>query len=295
MTKKESQSVSSVEFLRRDGIEIIKVENRHATAEMTLFGGCVLSYLPKDQQDLLWVSDSAVYDGSKPVRGGIPVCWPWFGQAEQAGLPAHGFVRSMVWKLEHIDHCTDGTTSVILACESNAETEKLWPYRFKLSLNIQVDACLTLSLTTHNLNDEDIKITEALHTYFSVDNPQGLVVAGLEGSVHLDKLVDNVPPEIQRETVKVDPAKDSVYLDHVGKATIEDRGNNRRIVINKRNSQSSVVWNPGPEIVKGFADINNDAWSKFVCVESGNVLEDAITVHAQSEHTLSVQYSVVTD
>ncbi len=198
----------------------------------------------------------------------------------------------MIWQLEKIEQYDNGATGVTLVCESDSETKKIWPYEFKLSLNVQVGIYLTLNLTTQNLNDQDIEITEALHTYFSVDDPRGVVVQGLEGSIHIDKLEDSAP-EIQRETVEVYPAKDSVYLDQAGKALIEDKGNNRRMVIEKRNSRSSVVWNPGPEIVKGFTDIDDDAWLDFVCVETGNVLDDVVTVAANSEHTLSVQYLIL--
>lgn len=295
MAQNAFEAMSGVTFLVRDGIDIIRVENQYASAEITTFGGSVLSYVPKGHQDLLWVSGSAVYDGSKPVRGGIPVCWPWFGKAETSGLPAHGFVRSMLWRLQQVDQSESGVVSVTLACESNAETKKYWPYAFKLLLNIQIGSALTLSLTTHNLNSEEMCITEALHTYFSVGNPEGLIVSGLEGAVHLDKLVDDAAPETQDDVVEVHPAKDSVYLDQVGKAVIEDKHNNRRIVIEKSESQSSVVWNPGPDIVQGFADIDNDAWLEFVCVESGNVLDNVVRIPAQSTHTLSVQYSILAD
>lgn len=294
MASIDLQNISGVRLVKRDGVELIEIENHFASAVITTFGGSVLSYTPKHQQDLLWVSDRAVYDGTKPVRGGIPVCWPWFGKAVEEGLPAHGFVRNMVWDIEAIEQLENGVVSVCLSCSSDSETEQLWPHQFKLSLCIQIGVFLTLNLTTHNLNDHEIQITEALHTYFNIADPRGLVIQGLEGSVHLDKLVDDAEPEIQRETVVLHPAKDSVYLDHTGKAMIEDQGHQRRIIVKKRNSQSSVVWNPGAEIVKGFADIDDQAWLEFVCVESGNVLDDVITIPAHSEHTLSVQYSMVT-
>jgi len=291
-TYQQQFSVNGIQFVQRDGIELIEIENQFAKATITPFGGSVLSFIPKGQKDLLWVSDTAVYDGSKPVRGGVPVCWPWFGAAKQAGLPAHGFVRSMLWHVEKAAHLDTGETRILLACESNEATLAQWPHEFKLKLCVEVGEYLTLTLISSNLSDESVDITEALHTYFSVANPVGMQIKGLEESTHLDKLAEDIPAEIQSDAVVLNPAKDSVYLNQSGRVAIVDADNNREILIQKRNSQSSVVWNPGPEIVKGFADIDDQAWLEFACVESGNVLENFITLPAKAEHMLSVQYSV---
>ncbi|WEJ62584.1 D-hexose-6-phosphate mutarotase [Thiomicrorhabdus lithotrophica] len=291
-TYQEQFSVDGIQFTTREAVELIEIDNQFAKATITTMGGSVLSFIPKGQKDLLWVSDSAIYDGSKPIRGGVPICWPWFGGAKQPGLPAHGFVRSMVWTVEKAAHLDTGETRVLLACESNEKTLEQWPHVFKLKLCVEVGASLTLTLISANLSDESVDITEALHTYFSVANPIGMQIKGLEQSTHLDKLVDNAPAEIQTDVVVLNPPKDSVYLNQTGTVSIVDADNERQIVIHKRNSQSSVVWNPGPEIVKGFADIDDQAWLDFACVESGNVLEDFITLPAKAEHMLSVQYLV---
>ena len=286
--------VEGVTFSTRDGVELIHIENQFAKATITTYGGTVLSFIPTGQRDVLWVSDTAVYDGTKPVRGGVPVCWPWFGAANQPGLPAHGFVRNMVWQVEKVRQLDNGETRVLLVCRSNEETLKLWPHEFELKLCIQINSSLTLTLTTVNLGDDVMEITEALHTYFAVGNPIGLLIKGLEESTHLDKLKEDAPAVIQKDTVVLNPAKDSVYLNQKGNVFVVDSDNSREIMIEKRNSQSCVVWNPGPEIVKGFADIDDQAWLEFACIESGNVLENFITVPAQSEHLLSVKYSVKT-
>jgi len=296
MTSKYAKQfdVEGVKFTTRDGVELIHIENQFAKATITTYGATVLSFIPIGQRDVLWVSDTAVYDGTKPVRGGVPICWPWFGAANQPGLPAHGFVRNMVWQVEKVGQLENGETRISLVCKSNQETLKVWPHEFELKLCVQVNSSLTLTLTTVNLGDEPVDITEALHTYFAVANPIGLPIKGLENSTHLDKLIENAPAEVQKEVVVLNPAKDSVYLNQSGEISIVDSDNSREITIEKRNSQSSVVWNPGPEIVKGFADIDDQAWLEFACVESGNVLDNVITVPAHSEHLLSVKYSVKT-
>ncbi|WP_321325622.1 D-hexose-6-phosphate mutarotase [Thiomicrorhabdus sp.] len=294
MTSKYAKQfdVEGVKFTTRDGIELIHIENQFAKATITTYGATVLSFIPHGQRDVLWVSNSAVYDGTKPVRGGVPVCWPWFGAAAKQGGPAHGFVRNMVWQVEKVGQLENGETRVLLVCKSNDETLKIWPHEFELKLCVQVNSSLTITLTTVNMGDETIEITEALHTYFAVANPVGMLIKGLEESTHLDKLVDDAQPEIQKEAVVLNPAKDSVYLNQTGSVVIVDADNLREILIEKRHSQSSVVWNPGPEIVKGFADIDDQAWLEFACVESGNVLDNTVSIPRDSEHLLSVKYSV---
>lgn len=289
----ESQAVnSSVTLSMREGVEIIEIQNQYACASVSTFGATVLSYTPVGQADLLWVSKDAVYDQSKPIRGGIPVCWPWFGRSQIEGYPAHGVVRNKVWRLERTETAEDGTTSVTLVTFADDATKVYWPHEFKLSLTVEVGAELNVTLTTQNLSDVSVDITEALHTYFQIADPRGLVIDGLEGSVHVDKLVENADPETQKEPLVLQPAKDSVYFDQHDDINIEDRGHGRVINICKQHSQSTVVWNPGPEIVKGFSDMDDDAWLEFVCVESGNVFDNAVKIHPHSEHSLIVTYSI---
>ncbi|MDG6774310.1 D-hexose-6-phosphate mutarotase [Thiomicrorhabdus sp. ZW0627] len=285
-------NVKGVTFSMRDHLMMIDVENEHAKVTITTHGASVLSYVPKgEHEDVLWVSPTAVFNGKKAVRGGIPICWPWFGKANSAGLPAHGFVRNMVWHLDHVANLPYGVTEVVLTCSDTEETRALWPHAFHLQLKIEVGEKLALTLTTTNPNDHDIEITEALHTYFNVADPRDMLITGLENTIHLDKLSEDVPPEIQAEPVVLNPPKDSVFLDHIGDAVIEDSGNHRRILIEKKNSSSSVVWNPGPEIVKGFDDIPDDGWLTFACVESGNVLDNQVVVPSEGKHSLTMMLS----
>lgn len=285
----------SVTFAMQENLMMIQVDNAFATAKITTHGGSVLSYIPKTNNgsgaDILWVSDIAVYDGKKPVRGGIPVCWPWFGaHPTEKTAPAHGFVRSAVWHLDHVADLPNGATEVVLTFESSEKTLAIWPYAFHLSLKIEIGEKLVMSMTTRNLSEFDMEITEALHTYFTVADARDLVVGGLEGSVHLDKL-SNAPAEKQVAKVVLRPPMDSVYLNHTATAVMEDVGNQRQILVEKSHASSCVVWNPGPETVKGFADIRDEDWPIFACVEAGNVLDNAIQVPAGEQHTFVMMLS----
>lgn len=283
---------TGVQLIKQDQVEIVEVENAFSRAEIALYGACVLSFKPKTaSEDILWISPTAVYSGHKPIRGGIPICWPWFGAHPlESELPAHGFVRNMLWSLEDSEVLDSGATQVILSCESNNDTMAIWPHAFRLELCVEVAESLSITLTTFNLSDESMIITEALHSYFNVSQASDIQVHGLEGSTHMDKLSD-APAVEQTGVIHLVPPMDSVYVNHRGAAVIEDSGYQRNIRIDKQSSASSVVWNPGPEIVKGFNDIPHDQWQAFLCVEAGNIFENAVKIPAGQKHALTMQLS----
>lgn len=291
----EQFDAEGVSFSMKDHLMMIEIDNPFASAVITTHGASVLSYIPKQGvsagQDLLWVSDEAIYDGSKPVRGGIPICWPWFGPGEEDGLPAHGFVRNRVWHLDAIHSHAEGSTEIVLVCDSDEATLAIWPHAFHLELRIEVGEKLSMSLITHNLNGYDLSITEAFHTYFSVSQADGIQINGLEQSRVLNKLTHAAPCQ-QSDPLVIASPLDNVYLNQTGRVRFEDKGWKRTIVIDKNHSDSSVVWNPGPEGVKSFADMKDDAWQSMLCVESGNVLDNAVLVPSESKQVFSMILSV---
>ncbi|MGC9385446.1 MAG: D-hexose-6-phosphate mutarotase [Hydrogenovibrio sp.] len=287
-------AVDGVRFYQQDQLVMVEVVNTAAKAVLTTHGGSVLSFTPlgegTSQQDWLWVSDTAVYHGKKPVRGGIPVCWPWFGAAEKDGLPAHGFVRNKVWDLVSVTALSPAETRIELRFATSFETLSLWPQVFELRLTVTVGETLTLALATLNPTDKPFEITEAFHSYFSVSNAPDVWVDGLQGSERHDKLT-HAEPVTQTESLAIQPPIDSVFLNQPGLVKINDSGLGRCLCIEKESAQSSVVWNPGAEIVKGFADMNDQAWPEMLCVEAGNVLDNAVTIAPKTEHVLRMVIS----
>lgn len=284
-------TAQGVTFSTQDHLMMIQVENEYASATITTHGASVLSYTPKGGQDLLWVSSAAVYSGEKPVRGGIPVCWPWFGAAKQIGLPAHGFVRNKVWHLDHVANLESGVTEVVLTYQQNEESLAMWPHHFHLELRVEVGEKLAVSLKTVNKNDYDIEIAEALHTYFNVAEAEGLLISGVEGSIEHDTLQSPVKVDKQDKLVILMPPMDSVFTNQTNDLVIHDTKNGRNILIEKQRASSSIVWNPGSETIKGFSDMPDESWKSFICVEAGNVFEDAVIIPAGSSHTMSMMLS----
>ena len=296
MSNSETPTLASkgVKLSLQERVGIIEVDNAFATAKITTHGGCVLSFIPKlpaNTQDLLWVSPTAVYSGEKPIRGGIPICWPWFGaHPTEDEKPAHGFVRNNVWQLDEVNTLESGATEIVLSFESTPEAWVIWPHYFQLELKIEVGEQLSLSLSTTNLSDEEMVLTEAFHTYFNIENANELNISGLDKSRHLDKLT-HAAEEIHTGNLVLKPPMDSVYLDQTADIIIEDKGHNRQIKMTKQSSGSAVVWNPGPETVKGFGDIPDDQWSTFACVEAGNIFDNAIRLQKDEKHSFNMQLS----
>lgn len=286
----------NVHYSRRDQLVMIDITNDFGSARLTPYGGTLLSYVPKDGVDTLWLSDTAVYDGSKPVRGGVPVCWPWFGAYDATAMGAHprdkdkkshGFARYEQWELESVSDQPGGATQVVLCLGPNEAIARVWPYNFKLQLAVTLGETLHVELIGENLSDHDWHVSEALHTYFRVAEAKGLKLRGLEGIRYLDKLRDGAA-STQDGTLTITPPLDCVFLDHSGSIVIEDSGHGREIEMRKHNSHSTIVWNPGEQGAKAFADMPNDQYHAMLCVEAGNAFDNAYTLRAGASHRMAM-------
>ena len=273
-----------VRFFARDRLVMLELANSHGRTVITTQGATVLSYIPAGGHEVLWVSDTARYDGSKAVRGGIPVCWPWFGpHPDDPALPAHGFARSETWELVAV---TGGLqeSRATFRLEPNQRTASMWPEAFRLELTVILGCQLQIELQASNLGSTPWRISEALHSYFRVDDARGLTVDGLAGHGYWDKQQGGVRGT-QEQPLSVEPPIDRVFFDHQAPAVIHDR--DRQIRIDKQGSRTTVVWNPGPDGVRGFDDIPDSAWPGMLCVETGNALDDRYTLSPGETHKMT--------
>lgn len=286
-----------VRFFKRDRLDMIELSNRHGTAVVTTHGATVLSYCPKGGEEVIWVSDTAVYDGSKPVRGGIPVCWPWFGPYDPSTLgpdpsdahkKGHGIARYETWDVESVRSVEDATevTLVLLPGDS---TRKAWPHEFALRLTVTLGETLRLALVGENRSDRTWLVSEALHTYFRVARATGMSIDGLDHTTYYDKL-NQATRATQSGALTLTTPIESVYVGHVGDVVLHDGA--RDIVMRQDNGHSVVVWNPGAEGAKGFADMPEEQFEHMVCVEAGNALDDAYQLEPGASHTLYCAISV---
>ncbi len=277
----------------KGGFPVIEVNNRKAKAKISVYAAQVLSFQPEGEpDDLIFVSENAYYQTGKATKGGIPLCWPWFGpDPEGKGRASHGFVRNRMWNLLSVENMPTGETKVRLGVSANEETQAIWPYSFELVMEIVVGAQLTVTLTTQNTGDESFSITQAFHTYFSTGDISQVSVLGLEETPYLDK-PDGGKEKMQTGAIAVTEEVDRVYMGVKSELVIEDGARNRRIRIASTGSKTAIVWNPWIEISKKMADLEAQDYQRFICVETANAVDDVAEVAAGSDFSLQAVYSI---
>jgi glucose-6-phosphate 1-epimerase len=275
------------------GFTYIEINNARAHATISTYSGQVLSYRPKGQQaDLLFVSDKAYYEDGKAIKGGIPVCWPWFGaDPDDQGRPAHGFVRNRQWGVSASESLADGSTRVVLCLTDSDATRNIWPHPFKLSIEITVGDSLKIALVTHNTSGKNVTISQALHTYFHVGDISKVRVLGLDGTEYLDK-VDGSARKTQSGAVTIDGEVDRIYEGVSGELVIDDASLARKIRITSRGCSTAVVWNPWIEIAASMGDLDDDDYRKMLCVETANAGPETIEIVAGGEYRLEAEYTI---
>ncbi len=283
-----------LEFVEgKGGLALARVDNGRASALISVYAGQVLSFRPAGHPaDLLFVSEEAYYQEGKAIKGGIPICWPWFGpDPDDRGRAAHGFVRNRYWDVRASESLADGDTRITLGLADNEETRNIWQGAFDLSLAVTVGNDLKAELVTRNTGDEPFIITQALHSYFNVGAIEKVAVHGLEGSKYLDKAGDG-SCKTQSGAIVFEAEVDRIYLDVKPELVIRDEALGRRIVITSSGSNTAVVWNPWADIAASMGDLRDDDYRRFVCVETANAANDMIEVKPGAEYRLGVNFSV---
>lgn len=264
----------------------------HGAVEVSLYGAHLLSYRPTGHSPVLWLAESyKTLETGKAIRGGIPICWPWFGAAPTQGLPSHGFARTQEWVVLGTEYDKD-ETSITLGLPPTEANYKLWQHDFALTLTITLGETLRLELVTENLDKEPFVITEALHTYFRVKDIEKTSVTGLDGQPYTDTTPDG-GEKLQSGAITFTKETDNIYHHHASTSIITDPGINRRIAIEKEGSTSTVVWNPWIDKAARTADMGDNDWHNFVCVETANTAMQPITIAPGAKHTMAATITVL--
>ena len=273
------------------GMGYAEVKNAQAEARIALQGAHLLTWQPRGQQPVIWLSEAAKFAPGKSVRGGVPVCWPWFGaHPTQASFSAHGYARMVPWEVIASKATEDGTVIVFRLVENDA-TRAQWPHATPVELHLTIGKTLECELITRNDDDKAVTIGQALHTYFTVSDIRNVKVEGLDGLEYIDKVG---PSTVRKQTGAVDftMETDRIYLESVRDCVIVDPGLQRNIRIAKRGSRSSVVWNPWIEKANKMGDLGDNGYLHMLCVESTNAADDVVNLAPGAEHRLWVRYSV---
>ncbi|MEL6930257.1 MAG: D-hexose-6-phosphate mutarotase [Cyanobacteria bacterium J06600_6] len=283
-----------VKFIEGEGgFPLIEVKNEQAEATISVYAGQVLSFKPVGQaEDIMFLSSKAYRQSGKAIKGGTPICWPWFGpDPEEKGRASHGFVRNRLWQVRDVVSTQDGGTKVTLGLADTEETRAIWDYSFDFAIAITVGKVLTLDLLTKNTGSTAFDLTQALHTYFKVGDINQVSVLGLENKEYLDK-VDGGKQKTQTGNITFSTECDRIYLDVPSKLTVVDESLKRQIVVTAANSKTAIVWNPWADIAANMADLGDLDYQNFVCVETANAANEVITVAAGEQYQMSAQYSV---
>ena len=279
------------EHLRFDsgqgGLPRAIIENEHARGEVYLHGAHVTSFQPHSQPDLLWMSSNTNYAASMPIRGGIPICWPWFSQhPSDSTLPQHGFARTSAWQVEATRRESTGATSIQLGLTDSSETHRLWPHAFQLTLTVTLGERLAVELRSRNPGEQPFSMATALHTYLLVSHITNVRIEGLAGRSFIDQL-DGDQQRIQSGSLAIQRETDRIYLGTADDVLVHDSAAKHVIRVAKTGSVSTVIWNPWIDKSRRMADFPDDGYETMVCVETTNAADDKRWILPGEEHAIS--------
>jgi glucose-6-phosphate 1-epimerase len=275
-----------------NNLTFLTISNKYAEADICLYGAHVTRFKPHNSKDILWMSPESSFEIGKPIRGGIPVCFPWFGPHKtDPKKPQHGFGRLMYWDLVETANKPGGETLIRLQLCSSDATKAYWPYNFCAAMTIIVGQTLEVSLKVINSDDKPFEYTCALHSYYNVSDIGNITITGLSGASYHSQLE---PGEFIQVTPKIEISKAETRHYHNTGATcmIEDTIFERKISVAKSGSKITTVWNPGKETCATIGDMPNDAYKTFVCVEAVNAFDDVVRLAPKESHTTSALIGV---
>ena len=261
-------------FGELDGeLVFITVSNKYADADICLCGAHITSFKPRKNMDLLWMSPESNFEVGKPIRGGIPVCFPWFGPHKtDSDKPQHGFARLMYWDVVSTSTNASAESVVKLGLTSSEETKAYWPFDFYAEMTFVVGKKLTVTLKVTNTSDKPFDYTCALHTYYSLSAIESISIEGLQGVTYYNQLTGENGVQ-EEEKLEITDALTRHYLNTETPVIIDDSAFRRRIKVDKAGSKVTTVWNPGAETCANIGDLPDDGYETFVCVEATNAFD----------------------
>ena len=280
----------------RGGLERLTLVTPEAEAHVYLHGAHLTHFQPRGERPVLWLSEHSAFAPGKAIRGGVPICFPWFGpKADAAAAPIHGFARLALWSLAAVEKGPSGELVAALELRSGEDSRRSLPGAFALRVTVGVGRTLRMSLRVTNTGDQPFRFEEALHSYFAVGDVRRLAMGGLEGAAYVDKADGWARRTLGSATLRITGETDRVFCGRRGPITVEDPVWQRRLVIGRAGSSTAVVWNPWQAKAKAMPDFGDDEWTGMVCAETANAMDDALTLEPGSSHELVTTVEVRTD
>lgn len=276
---------NTISFIKSDsGLTKVIVTNELAEAEIYLHGAHLTHFQPKGEKPLIFDGKESYVTPPKSVHAGIPICWPWFGAHPTDGTkPQHGFARDKAWTLKSTKTLDSKETEVVLTLNDDKETQALFPYAFELELVFTIGKTLSIELKTTNMDENSFTITQALHTYFAISDIETVKIEGVETTPFID-YTDDKKKKKEIESLQIRQEVNRVYVPTDATCIIVDKDLNREIVIEKSGSNSTTIWNPWKE--SGIHDLPDEKYREFVCIETTNALQDAVTLESNESHQI---------
>ncbi|HSO86870.1 MAG TPA: D-hexose-6-phosphate mutarotase [Draconibacterium sp.] len=271
-----------------ENMVFVTISNKFADADICLYGAHITNFKPHKTIEILWMSPESKYQEGKPIRGGIPICFPWFGpHKSDSAKPQHGFGRLMFWNVLETASLPTGETLVRLQLCSSEKTKSYWNHDFCAQLTVIVGKILTASLKVTNTSAVQFDYTCALHSYYNLSSVEEIWIEGLQNTRYFNQLDGG---DYIQETPKLEikQAETRHYYNTETDCIIHDPLFGRRIQVAKTGSKVTTVWNPGEETCSKIDDIPNDGFHTFVCIEAVNAFDDVITLAPGESHETSV-------
>jgi len=272
-----------------NGFEYISVTNEAASAKIALQGAHLFEYSAKESAEYIWLSQESRFKEGEAIRGGIPLCWPRFGNRD-ASLPQHGFARTAKFSLFDVAEISPTLTQVRFGLKETPKSLELWPFAFELEVVFEIGEQLSIAMHTKNCSQKQMMLTQALHTYFRVDDISKVKISGLEGVSFVDTL-DNTTKK-ESALIVIDREIDRVYLG-TAKRTITLEDGSKKLSIDAKGSDSCIVWNPWIEKCAKMSAMQPEAYREFVCIESANAFDDTRYLAPGEVYSLKVLYKEV--
>jgi glucose-6-phosphate 1-epimerase len=267
------------------GLPKVQITTADVIGEMYLHGAHITSWKPYRVEEVLFLSSQSRWEDGRAIRGGVPICFPWFGaKADDPKAPSHGFVRTKSWQLESISQIGNAVT-VSMFTESDETTKRWLPAEFRLVYRATFGRELSLELAVLNTGRTVLRFEEALHTYHRVGNITEARLRGLDGIQYLDK-TDSNQKKMQRGEIAITSETDRVYLNTEDAVELDDPVLHRTTRVTKDNSHTTVVWNPWVQKAQALSDLGNEEWIQMICLETSNVSDSAVDLAPGQQHIM---------
>lgn len=275
------------------GLVRAQVTTPAAEARVYRLGAHVTHFQPAGHEPVLFMSAASAYAVGQPLRGGVPVCFPWFGfRKDDPAAPNHGLVRQIEWDVAATSQAPDGDVTLSFRRADDAHTRKAWAHAFRLTYTVTVGRTLTLALRTENTGATACTCEQALHTYLAVGDVAEVRVRGLEGTGYADKTAKGARRVEAREPIRIRAETDRLYADTAATCVLEDPVLKRRITIRKTGSRTTVLWNPWIDKARAMPDFGDAEWPGMLCIETCAAADDAVHLNAGATHTMSAHIAV---